>query len=105
MFCIVFLSVLFLVRCGPKTLVYARKNMLPERFIKFIKNILFVKKIVVDQKIKVQGTLISEIYETFIWELCCLHCTLNFVLVLWRQQIKSRRYENHLFQRKQEHGG
>ena len=59
MFCIVFLSVLFLVRCGPKTLVYARKNMLPERFIKFIKNILFVKKIVVDQKIKVQGTLIS----------------------------------------------
>ena len=56
--------------------------MLLERFIKLLKNILFVNKIVVDQKIKVQRTLISAIYETFIWELWCLYCTLNFVLVL-----------------------
>ena len=49
--------------------------------------------------------LISMTYESFILELWCLHCTLTLVLILWRQKRKYGLLSNHLFQRKQEHGG
>ena len=67
-------------------------------------NILFLKEIVVHQKIKVaREKLINTIFDSFFLELESLHCTLTLVLVLSRLKIKFRFSLNPFFQRKQEH--
>ena len=53
-------------------LICVTKTYFQRDAIKFLRNILFVKKIVVHQKIKiVSENLISMIYESFILELWC----------------------------------
>ena len=56
--------------------------MLPEMLFKidFFKKISFIKKNVVHQNS--YKNLISVIYDSFIFELWCLHCALTVVLVL-----------------------